>query len=132
MGRGSSKLPFTRLGGLLNHVAFVFREHDDGGMHFERSGELLCPPLANINTVVLEETDVLCVEAGLPGQFLRVQPFNSRSILMASPVVTAPCFLACRNSLFFIFIFHLSVLMRGDFKHANGHSCFLDSVDHKD
>src|SRR4030043_497611 len=59
-----------------------------------------------------------------------VQPFNSRSILIASPVVTAACFLAGAKSSLFVFIVDLSVFMRGDFQHANGHNRFLDRIDH--
>ena len=58
------------LGCLLNQFAFVLREHDDGRMHLECLGELLCPPFADINTVVLEQADILRVDAGLPRQFL--------------------------------------------------------------
>src|SRR5256885_17012030 len=58
-----------------------------------------------------------------------VQPFNSRSILIVSPVVNSACAFAGRNSVSLLFII-LLVFMRRDFNNINRQNVPLDGIDH--
>ncbi len=77
----------------LDQVCLILGEHDDGGMDAECLCQLLGPPLA---MSALSSSSMLMFLALTPHRRANsswVQPFNSRSIRIASPVETvARCF----------------------------------------
>ena len=83
-----------------SNLFFVFRKHNHRRMDAKGFCELYGPFFPNFNFIVFQQTDIRNLDAGMFRQFFCVQPFNARSIRMASPVVKTAGLSAAINLVF--------------------------------